>query len=111
MDKDQIEEKLRRGGTVPLLREPVGDYDLYISEGYSSPPHIGSQTLGIKPDEFPGGMYVTFYWLGRDEKLHFGSPSFYCAMNTNQQTRIADVRRRAKMDLERYQKAQSQRGH
>lgn len=93
-----------------MLREKMGEYDLYISEGKSSPPHLSAQTLGIKPDDFKHGMYVTFYWLGRDEKLHFGSPSFYCAINTNQTSRVADVRRRAKMDLDRYKKAQRERG-
>ncbi len=110
MDRDQVEEKLRRGGTVPLLREPMGNYDLYISEGHSSPPHLASQKLGIQPEDFPFGMHVTFYWLGKDEKLLFGSPSFYCALNTRQETRVADVRRRAKMDLDRFLKAQKDRG-
>jgi hypothetical protein len=109
MDKEQVEDKLRRQGTVPLLRERMGDYDLYISEGYSSPPHLSAQRLGIKPEDFPGGMHVTFYWLGKDEKLHFGSPSFYCALRTNQTQRIADVKARARLDLDRYIRARNER--
>lgn len=111
MEKEQVEDKLRRFGTTPLLRERMGDYDLYISEGHSSPPHFSAQRIGIKPDEFPSGMFVTFYWLGKGEKLHFGSPSFYCAVRTNQPQRIADVRSRAKTDLDRFMKAQKERGH
>lgn len=110
MEKNEVEDKLRRAGTVPCLRERMGDYDLYISEGHSRAPHLSAQRMGIKPDDFPNGMFVTFYWLGKGEKLHFGSPSFYDALSTTQPQRIADVKARAKMDLDRYMKARKARG-
>ena len=112
MNKDQVEEKFRRLGIKPVAREPFGEYELFIGEtDYSSPPHLRQQQFGIKPEEFPEGLYATWFWIGKDERLFFGSPSFYSATNTTQLTRTNDVRSRASMELGRMLKAQKERGH
>jgi hypothetical protein len=79
MNKDDIERAFRAGGTAPTLREKMGEYDLFIADGFSRSPHLSFQRFGIEPDEFPSGMYVTFWWLGRGEKLHIGRPLFFDA--------------------------------
>jgi hypothetical protein len=110
MDKDQVEEKLRRLGLKPISREKCGDFNLYIGEtDYSSPPHLSKQKRGIKPEDFPFGLYETWFWWGKDEKLLFGSPSFYCALNTTQKKRVDDTKARAQMDLLRLLNAEKKR--
>lgn len=110
MDKEQLEEKFRRGGTIPTHREPMGDYDLYISEGYSSPPHLKAQILGIEPGDFPLGMYVTIWWLGHGEKLFAGQPIFFDALKTSQPSRIAEARKTANNFIKTFQKVRRERG-
>ena len=111
MDKDQLETKFRRGGTVPTHREPMGDYDLYISEGYSKPPHLQAQSIGIvEPGDFPLGMYLTIWWLGQGEKLFAGQPIAFDALKTSQPTRLAEARRTAQKFMKTFQKVRRERG-
>lgn len=95
MDKNELEQSLRKGGTVPILRERMGDYDLFFSDGFSHPPHLSYQKFGIEPEEFPGGMFVTVWWLGRDEKLHIGRPLFFDMTEPSKDARINAARQDA----------------
>lgn len=109
MDKDTVEDKFRRMGAVPITRDVIGEYNLYIADGYSAPPHLNMQKLGIKPDEFPFGMQVVPYFLGKGEKLYFGSVNFYSSA-TDQKTRIDDTKRVAKWHLDKMIEARRERG-
>jgi hypothetical protein len=104
MNKDQVEKSLRFGGTTPILREKMGNYDLYISDGFSQPPHLSYQKFGVDPGEFPAGMFVTFWWLGKDEKLHIGRPLFISISEYDQQTRINAARKDAKKAMQNLRK-------
>ena len=76
MNKETVEKFFRSIGVVPEKRERIGDYELYIGDGVSSPPHDRHRKSGVGPDDYPGGMYVTWWWLGKDEKLDVGQPLF-----------------------------------
>lgn len=105
MQKDQLERSFRKGGTAPVLREPMGDYDLFVSDGFSRPPHLNFQRFGIEPDEFPHGMFVTIWWLGKGEKLFFGQPLFMEVTEFRQGARINAARHTAQKFLASLQKA------
>ncbi len=77
MDKNGIESICRRVGLTPEKRMRVGDSDLFIADGRSSPPHSYYRRFGVGPDDFPGGCYVTLWVLAKDEKLDTGQPLFF----------------------------------
>lgn len=53
-------------------------YELFIAAGESKPPHFRFQKLGLDPDDFPLGCYVTIWWMLKDEtKLVLAAPAFY----------------------------------
>lgn len=90
MDKEKLEQTFRKGGTVPVLREPLGDFDLFVSDGFSKPPHLSYQKMGVQPDQYPSGAHVTWVWLGKGEKLLVGTFEFYDVLKlTSQPQRIA----------------------
>lgn len=77
MNKDKLEEIFRKGGAKPVTREKIGDYDLYIGDGFSMSPHTIYRRFGVDAEDFPRGMYVTWWWLGKDENLDTGQPLFF----------------------------------
>ena len=81
MNKDHIETIFRRAGLRPELRQRVGDYEVFIGDGFSAPPHVNFRKFGIAEDEFSFGCYVTFWWVGKDEKLDAGHPLFFDAFH------------------------------
>lgn len=81
MNKDKIETMFRRAGLVPEKREKVGDYEVFIGDGFSAPPHHAYTRFGVGPDEFSFGCYVTFWWVAKDEKLDTGHPLFFDAFH------------------------------
>jgi len=101
MNKDEVEQSFRRGGTTPVLREKVGDYDVFIADGFSKPPHLRLQRFGIEPDQYPGGAYCTIWWCGKDEVLYLGRPIFFDATELTDPSRASRVRV-AKEDAERH---------
>lgn len=72
-----MESMLRRAGLVPEMRQRYGDYNIFIADGISTPPHNNFRKFGLEPDEFPGGCYVTFWWIAKDETVYRGRP-IYC---------------------------------
>ena len=77
MNKDKLEEIFRRGGAKPVSREKLEDFDLYIGDGFSLAPHKHYRRFGVEAEDFPQGMYVTWWWLGKDENLDTGQPLFF----------------------------------
>lgn len=62
----------------PEKRAKLGDYDVFIADGFSLPPHKAYHRFGVGPDDFPGGMYATLWWLSKEtEKLDVGQPLFF----------------------------------
>src|SRR5512146_2248451 len=80
MTREKLAEAFEKSGLRLISREAVDDYELFIGDGFSSAPHLRWQRFGVEPDDFPAGMFVTFWWLGRaqgdDVKLHIGRPVF-----------------------------------
>ena len=77
MNKDKLEEIFRKGGVKPVSREKLDDFDIFIGDGFSLAPHAAYFKFGIEPTDFPNGMYVTWWWLGKDEELYTGHPLFF----------------------------------
>ena len=76
--KDDLGKTFEDVGLKPVLRERIGDgsYELFVADGFSHSPHLRWQRMGVEPGEFQAGMFVTVWWLGRDEELHVGRPLF-----------------------------------
>ncbi len=104
MHKDKLEKSFREAGTAPMLREKMGNYDLFIADGFSNPPHLSYQRFGIEPNEFPAGMYVTFWFLGKDEHLHIGRPMFFHIDEFKLERRLNAARKDAKQALKKLRK-------
>ena len=81
MNKDKVEAIFRAAGLKPEERERVGDYNVFLADGFSLPPHYKVARFGVQPHDFPKGCYVTFWWAGRDEKLHAGRPLMFDALH------------------------------
>lgn len=77
MDKDRMEKLFASAGVKPVARHRVRDQDVFIGEGFSLPPHAIYKRFGVEPNEFPFGMYATWWWIGKDEKLDTGQPLFF----------------------------------
>lgn len=67
MNKEKIEKVFREAGVKPVSRERLADYDLYIGDGFSLPPHSSHNKFGVEPTDFPNGMYVTWWWIAKGE--------------------------------------------
>lgn len=104
MEKSGLETAFQNGGLRPVAREKMGNYDLFIGDGFSSPPHFRYQRFGIDPGDFPAGMYVTFWWLGKDEKLHIGRPMFLEPTEIDLGARLNAARADAKKALKKLRK-------
>lgn len=76
MNKDKVEQIFRNAGLKPEERIKVRDYDVFLADGFSLPPHHRIRRFGVGASDFPHGCYVTFWWAGRDEGLHAGRPLF-----------------------------------
>ena len=103
-----MEEIFRNGGVKPAGREKLGDWDVFIGDGFSLPPHRAYWRFGVEPEEFDHGMYVTWWWLGKDEKLDVGQPIFFDVLHNpeyssedKKQSRINAAVRAAKYFLTR----------
>lgn len=102
MNKNEVEEVFRKTGRKPVGRETLGKFDLYFADGFSQPPHLSYQTRGdIQPGEFPSGMFVTTWWLGKDEILFVGKDLFFNLDQFSLESRIAAARK----DAERFYKS------
>jgi hypothetical protein len=81
MNKEKLERIFRAGGVRPVERKRMGDFDIFIGDGFSLMPHKPYQRFGVDADEFPSGMFVTWWWVGKDEKLDTGQPMFFDVMH------------------------------
>ncbi len=102
MDKKEVEEIFRKTGRKPVGRETLGQFDLFFADGFSQPPHLSYQARGdIQPGEFPAGMFVTTWWLGKDENLFVGKDLFFNLSEISLESRINAARK----DAERFYKS------
>lgn len=112
MNKEQMEEIFRKGGVAPAARTSLGDHDVFVGDGFSLAPHRIYRKYGVEATDFPSGMYVTWWWLGKDEKLDFGRPLFFDAFHnpeldgpSKRKARIAKAIEDAGADLKRMRNA------
>jgi len=84
MNKDKIEQMTSDAGLKPVSREKLGEYDLYIADGFSLCPHQKHNKFGIQPMDFPNGMYVTMWWVGRGEDGGYMHHLFMDAYNDSE---------------------------
>ena len=71
--KSKIEDVCRRAGLKPVYAGTVGDYGLGIATGISLAPHNTIRSLGVGPEEYPGGCHVAFWALFKDERFFTGN--------------------------------------
>lgn len=81
MNKEKLERIFRETGAKPVGRYQAGNYNVFIGDGFSMIPHRPYTKFGIDPMDFPNGMYVTWWWIGKDEKLDIGQPMFFDAFH------------------------------
>lgn len=79
MNKNDLERICRNAGMRPEKRESIGDYEVFVADGFSSIPAITMQRFGVEPGQFPNGAYVTLWWLGKGEDLLVGLPCIFDA--------------------------------
>ena len=76
--KNKIERICRDAGMLPVQRGNIYGSEVFVADGPSMPPHLPFRRFGIGPEQFPGGMYVTLWWVSKgDEKLDTGRPLFF----------------------------------
>lgn len=82
MDKSKIESICERAGMKPAKRERWRDYEIFVADGFSLPPHRSFQRFGVDANDFPSGMYATLWWVSKKtEKLDTGQPIFFDAFH------------------------------
>lgn len=70
MNKGQMETMFSNAGFRAIERARHGDYDIYIADGFSRPPHHALQAkFGFKEDDYEFGCYVTFWLLYKGGEL------------------------------------------
>lgn len=85
MNKSKIERICRAAGMRPEERKMIRGHEVFIADGFSLMPHTAYQRFGVEPGDFPGGMYVTLWWISKgDEKLDTGQPLFFNALHDPQ---------------------------
>lgn len=78
MDRQKIERICREAGMRPEAREHYHDHDIFVADGMSLSPHQPYKKFGVSSGDFPSGMYVTLWWVSRQEdKLDTGQPLFF----------------------------------
>lgn len=94
--KDTLEVLFGKLGLKPSLREKHGDYDVFYGDGFSAAPHLKWQDRGeTKAGDYPLGAFVTFWWIGKDERLLIGRPLFFDITELSVATRINTARKDA----------------
>lgn len=78
MHKDRLEKICREANMAPQHREHWQNYDIFVADGFSQPPHDAHRRFGIESYEYPNGVYATMWWVGREnEKLDIGQTLYF----------------------------------
>ena len=75
MNKDKIETIFRSVGLLPEDRIHLGNFDVFLGDGYVSPANFWKFRKFedfLNDDDFPMGAYVTLWWVGKDEQCKDG---------------------------------------
>lgn len=106
--KADMERMFAAAGIRQELRQPYRDYDIYVGEGFSSPPHFPYRRFGIDRDEYPFGCWIEFYWIGKGERLFIGSILHIDAFHnsgidaaTKKKMRLNTAIERARQDIDK----------
>jgi hypothetical protein len=91
MNKHKIEDICRRAGMVPVKRDKIDGAEVFIADGFSTPPHVANRRF-LDPKEFPYGCYVTLWWVSKGEdKLDTGQPLFFDALKADSRDQHARI--------------------
>jgi hypothetical protein len=75
VNKDKIETIFRSVGLMPEERLKVGNFDVFLGDGFVSPSDFWKFRKFpnfLSEDEFSLGAYVTLWWVGKDENCKDG---------------------------------------
>lgn len=98
--KNKIERICRSAGMIPVKRDRVHGAEVFIADGFSSPPHRIYRRFGIGPEQFPFGMFITLWWVSMgDEKLDTGQPLFFDAFHNRKLGKSSKQRARVNAAL------------
>lgn len=62
----------------PAHKERVGEYEVYVGDGYSFVPHVTYKRFGAEPEDFPCGAFCTIWFVARNEDcFEVGAPALY----------------------------------
>lgn len=79
MNKCKMEDMFVSAGFQPIERAKHGEYDIYIADGFSRPPHHALQSkFGFDKDDYEFGCYVTFWLLYKGGELQSNGGFVVC---------------------------------
>ena len=76
---------------VPVKRTNIDGAEVFIADGFSSPPHVRLRKF-LTADEFPFGCYASLWWASKGEdKLDTGQPLFFDALSADSRNQHARI--------------------
>jgi len=95
--KEDMERMCVAAGMQTQPRRTIEGKEVFIADGFSSPPHAAFGRFGLTPEEFPFGCFVTF-WLteARKSEIGMGRPLFFDALASTSRDRDARIREAVK---------------
>lgn len=82
LNRAAVERAIEGAQMRPVSKQRVGDYEVYIADGYSAQPHLTYKRFGAEPGEFSFGAYCTIWFVARDEDFfEVGAPALYEAFH------------------------------
>lgn len=78
LNRDTVEKMMVGAQMQPAHKEKVGDYEVFVGDGYSFTPEATYKRFGAEPGDFNGGAFCTVWFVARDETFfEVGSPALY----------------------------------
>ncbi len=78
LNRDTVERMMVGAQMRPVHKEKVGDYEVFVGDGFSFNPAVTYQKFGAEPGDFDAGAFCTIWFVARDENFfEVGVPALY----------------------------------
>lgn len=78
LNKNTVEKMMVGAQMQPAHKEAVGEYEIYVGDGYSFTPEVTYKRFGAEPGDFTGGAFCTVWFVAQSEDFfEVGSPALY----------------------------------